>query len=83
MPLPKNPHGLCKNRPGIACCSRLLHREKGSPARECARAVHPRLGMPLNAPLSRMATAMLYHAIGLFRLRVLARRELRAYAIRI
>jgi hypothetical protein len=25
----------------------------------------------------------LYHAIGLFRLRVLARRELRAYAIRI
>lgn len=39
--------------------------------------------MPLNAPHSRTASAVLHRAIGVFLARVLARRELRAYAIRI
>jgi|GEM_PF-3588931 len=39
--------------------------------------------MPLNIPQLHAASAALHRAIGSFRLRVLARRELRAYAIRI
>jgi hypothetical protein len=39
--------------------------------------------MPLNCTLPRACSALVSRAIGLFRSRVLARRELRAYAIRI
>jgi len=39
--------------------------------------------MPLNCTLPRAWSALVHRAIGLFRSRVLARRELRAYAIRI
>lgn len=55
----------------------------GRPCKEVRPLVHLRLGMPLNAPHSRTASAVLHRAIGVFLARVLARRELRAYAIRI
>jgi len=81
--LAKESSRIVQKSSGIAGCFRLLHREKGPPAEGRARAVHLKLGMPLNSALHRTASAVLHRAIGLFRSRVLARRELRAYAIRI